>query len=411
MDSSRTVSLPALSRLDEKSRAEYWAALALRHTRGLGARSICRLLKYFGSAYLAVHSVSRWEEAEVPSSRGESLSRGTWRNLARPEWESSRTLDGHILLWTDPAYPPLLKELPDAPALLYVRGDLSLLRNPGIAMVGSRRCSREGLHRTHTIARELSACGVTVISGLARGIDCAAHKASLPEQGRTIAALGSGLDVIYPPEHRELYQAIGRKGLLLSEFPPGTLPTGHRFPVRNRIISGLALAVTVVEAARRSGSLITARQALEQNRTVYAVPPPGYRPELAEDVTTAAKDGCTFLLSEGAKAVLSAADILDDLLPQLRGILDTLSHSREAETSLWSGADANQSSPPSSYDPLSPQGQILRLLRERGPLPVDDMLAMLPGQEAGTLSAILLRLEVDGAVCRHPGMIYEAISV
>ncbi len=424
-------SLPptALSRLDEAARAEYWAALALRRTRGLGARSIRRLLGHFGSAFAAVHNVARWAEAGVPISKGASLGGGAWRREARPEWEDSRDLDGSILLWTDARYPSLLRQLPDAPALLYARGDMSLLDNACVAVVGSRACSPDNLRRTHALARELSACGVTVVSGLARGIDCAAHKAALPEQGRTIAVLGAGLDVVYPPENRELYHAVGIKGLLLSEFPPGTRPEGPHFPIRNRIISGLALGVVVVEAAPRSGSLITARLALNQNRVVYAVPPPGWPPPLLTDephdpdtknmMAERAQDldGCARLLAEGARPVLAAADILTDLLPQLRSLLDRvpaerpLPSERQAALHPRAAVTPNAAPPkqnPPAYDPDSTEGRVVAVLQNRGSLHIDDLLALLPDQDAGALSALLLMLELNGAVRRLPGAVYEA---
>lgn len=429
MSAARPAPPTALSLLDDGARAEYWATLALRRTKGLGARSICRLLRHFGSAYAAVYNVARWSEAGVSPNKGEGLSGDVWRLEARPEWEDSRDLEGRILLWTDPLYPLPLKELPDAPALLYARGDLSLLNNACVAVVGSRACSREGLTRTHAIARELSACGVTVVSGLARGIDYAAHKAALPEQGRTIAVLGAGLDVIYPPQHRELYQAVGVKGLLLSEFPPGTRPEGPHFPIRNRIISGLALGVVVVEAAPRSGSLITARLALDQNRAVYAVPPPGYTPESSPHMPAEddLPDGCSRLLAQGARPALGAADILADLLPQLQDMLKHLApeptpapapppRPRRAAPPIPSPASGPKpDEPPSAVPPLpvyppgSPEECALAALREHGPLSVDDLLPLLPGHDAGSLSGLLLMLEVAGAVRRRPGMIYEAM--
>ena len=415
----------ALSGLDEAARAEYWAALALRRTRGLGARSIRRLLGRFGSAFAALRNVSRWNEAGVPAAKGSGLAGDAWRREARPEWEDSRDLDGSILLWTDPRYPALLRELPDAPALLYARGDLSLLANACVAVVGSRACSPDNLRRTHALARELSACGVTVVSGLARGIDCAAHKAALPEQGRTIAVLGAGLDVVYPPENRDLYQAVGVKGLLLSEFPPGTRPEGPHFPIRNRIISGLSLGVVVVEAAPRSGSLITARLALDQNRAVYAVPPPDWTApaeagteETSDTDAAPTPDGCARLLTEGARPVRDAADILADLLPQLRHLLDRVPAEprppeqpepalRPRRTAAFPVVSPEQTA--AAWPPDSAEGRVLALLRDQGPLHIDDVLPHLPEQNAGTLSALLLMLELGGAVRRLPGAVYEAL--
>jgi DNA processing protein len=431
----------SLDRLDGQARAEYWAALALRRCKGLGARSVCLLLRHFGSAYKAVHSVPQWREAGVPPSRGAGLSGRDWRRDARPEWEDSRDLDGQILLWPDPRYPSPLRELPDAPALLYARGDISLLDNPCLAVVGSRACSPKNLHLARDIARELSAYGLTVVSGMARGIDHAAHSGAISEKGRSIAVLGTGLDVVYPPRHRDLYEALSREGLLLSEFPPGSLPERPHFPIRNRIISGLSLGVLVVEAGERSGSLITARQALEQNRAVYAVPAavhdlPG-RERGWERKTPAAPDGCSQLLEQGALPVLCAADILADLSPQLLGTLEESARAIRAATpapppppsspgraSLPAkrgtgkaarpspGKDPDAAPPPA---PETREGQILAALRSHGPLHPCDMLPLLPlfqdgdGQGTGRLSALLLVLEVQGLVRRLPGMVYEAL--
>lgn len=313
----------ALAKLDPHGRAEYWAALALRHTKGLGARSIRQLLSHFGSAYDAVHQVARWSEARVSTDKGAALARDDWRESARPEWEDSRDLDGDILLWTDPRYPASLRELPDAPALLYCRGDISLLNNPCVGVVGSRICLPRSLTIAHSMSQQLAESGVTVVSGMARGIDYAAHSGALTAQGGTIAVLGSGLDIIYPPSHSDLYRALGVRGLLVSEFAPGTLPQGTLFPIRNRIISGLSLGIVVVEAAQRSGSLVTSRLALEQNRAVYAVPPDWLeRGESNDEASTErAGEGCASLIEQGAKAVHNAAEVLADLAPLLRSSL------------------------------------------------------------------------------------------
>lgn len=318
----------ALAGLSSADRQEYWAALALRNLKGLGARSIRRLLFYFGGAFAAVQAVDKWREAGVSPERGRGLRQAEWRAKARPEWESSRDLAGQIILWTSPLYPALLRQLPDAPALLYVRGDLELLQRPCVALVGSRACSRKAAARIGEIAAELAASGITVVSGLARGIDAAAHRAALGQPGSTIAVMGAGLDVVYPPEHLELYRQLGQIGLLISEFPPGTPPDGRHFPVRNRIISGLSLGVMVGEAAIRSGSLVTARLALEQNRSVYVLSDPGEVESAEGSFDQAAsqdleqglgleQSGCALLRADGAKPCCSGSDILLDLLPQL----------------------------------------------------------------------------------------------
>lgn len=435
----------ALDKLDPEARAEYWASLALRHTKGLGVRSICRLVQHFGSAFTALHQVSAWQDAGLSPRKGEALSGQQWRRDARPEWEDARDLDGDILLWTDSRYPACLRELPDAPLLLYTRGDMSLLDNACVGVVGARSCTAEGRNVTYQISRELSHCGVTVVSGLARGIDAIAHSAALHGSGRTIAVMGSGLDVLYPPQNHDLYEAIGKYGLLISEFAPGTRPDTSLFPVRNRIISGLSLGVLVVEAALRSGSLITARLALEQNRTVFAVPGP---------TSANSSAGCRELIRQGAKSAFAAADILADLLPQLQGVLERFQkeelanapahetgtnetkphasahapqplptkHSKDA-VQIVARAGRGQNPPPKlpspkkthNYQPHSLEANLLELLSTKGQSHPDTLLTWLlelpcgAHLEAASLSAQLVLLEVQGLVRRLPGMFYEVV--
>ncbi|MCZ6599288.1 MAG: DNA-processing protein DprA [Acidobacteria bacterium] len=219
----------------------------------------------------------------------------------RPRLEKARI---KVLTRGDPAYPALLEEIDDPPPVLYVRGDMVEADDPAVAIVGSRRASPYGLAMARILARDLAAAGVTVVSGLARGIDAAAHGGALAATGgRALAVLGSGPDIIYPPEHRRLATAVAAHGALLSEFPPGTPPLPRHFPWRNRIISGLARGVVVVEAAAGSGSLITARLALDQGREVYAVPGP---------VTAPGSHGTHDLLRQGARLTTSAADVVDE---------------------------------------------------------------------------------------------------
>ncbi len=301
----------ALAALDDDGRREYWAALALRHTAGLGARGAYLLLTHFGSAYEAVMNAPQWPEAGVPMQKAEGYLNNTWRIKARPEWEAARHLQASVILWTDTLYPPLLKELPDAPVLLYALGDTSLLRSPCVAVVGSRNSSEAALNFTSAVAEELSEAGVTVVSGLAFGVDGYAHHAALAGPGRTIAVLPGGVDRAFPAGHGELYRSIAARGLLISEMPPGWVPGPGAFPVRNRIISGLSLGVLVTEASHvRSGSIITAHLAAEQGRNVYVASPDAMR--------SACREGTKKLLLEGARPVFRAADILADLLPYLK---------------------------------------------------------------------------------------------
>lgn len=304
--------LPAFVDLDETGRAELWAALALRHSPGIGPRTVRRLLAGFGSALAAVQAANgggrEWAQAGVRPHVAAPVAEGRWREAARQEWDAVRMCRCAILLWTDPRYPTRLREVPDAPAVLYCRGDASLLANHAVAVVGSRLSSRAGRGVAADIAYSLSSAGVTVVSGLARGIDREAHVAALEEVGSTIGVLGTGIDVVYPPEHADVFARMESTGLLLSEYAPGTLPLPGHFPVRNRIISGLSVGVLVVEAAARSGSLITARLALEQGREVYAVPGPA---------TAQYTCGCRGLIEQGARPVSTAEEVLADLAPVL----------------------------------------------------------------------------------------------
>lgn len=337
----------ALAALDDDGRREYWAALALRHTAGLGARGACLLLTHFGSAYEAVMNVPQWPEAGVPIQKAEGYLNNAWRTKARPEWEASRHLQASVILWTDKRYPPLLKELPDAPVLLYALGDTSLLRSPCVAVVGSRNSSEAALNFTSAVAEELSEAGVTVVSGLAFGVDGYAHYAALAGPGRTIAVLPGGVDRAFPAGHRELYRSIAARGLLISEMPPGWVPGPGAFPVRNRIISGLSLGVLITEASHaRSGSIITAHLAAEQGRNVYVASPDAMR--------SSCREGTKKLLLEGARPVFRAADILADLLPHLK-LSAGQSASAKSESSPLPPAHEKPSEPFLREHPCVPQ--------------------------------------------------------
>jgi DNA processing protein len=211
---------------------------------------------------------------------------------------------GEPILWGTDDYPKLLAAIPDAPFVLWVRGDPACLSRRAVAIVGSRAATPYGLEAASRLAADLAAAGVVVVSGLARGVDSASHRGALSAGGDTVAVLGSGVDVIYPPEHEGLASEIGRHGAVVSEFVPGTVPLAFHFPARNRIISGLSHAIVVVEAAEKSGSLITAGFALEQGRTVMAVP---------GSVLSGRHRGCHGLIRDGAAVVESAEDVLAEL--------------------------------------------------------------------------------------------------
>jgi DNA processing protein len=237
----------------------------------------------------------------------ESAPLDPWRNdELRRQVDAVR--DSAVTL-ADDDYPPLLKQLVDPPLALFYRGNLALSQTPAVAMVGSRRASAYALSAAAHLARELVSAGVTVVSGLARGVDAASHQATLDASGQTIAILGTGIDIVYPRSHRRLFQSIAERGLILTEFLPGTPPLRFNFPVRNRIISGLTLGTVIVEATGQSGSLITARMAAEQNREVFAVPGPIFSP---------GSEGTHRLIQYGAKLVHETNDILDELPGNLR---------------------------------------------------------------------------------------------
>jgi DNA processing protein len=437
--------------LSGSDRKELWACLALRHASGIGPLRAMRLVEAYGSALAAVEAAlavpAAWaERGLIPDRIARNFAREQWREAARAEWNAVRRSGFPFLLPGDPAYPPLLREIPDAPLLLYYKGNPELLRGPAVAVVGSRDCTREGLAVTAFFARALSRAGITVISGLAKGIDRAAHLAGLEGPGRSIALLGTGIDRIYPPHNADLAEKMETLGLLLSEFPPGTPAAPRHFPIRNRLISGLARGVLVVEAAARSGSLITARLALEQGREVFAVP--GH-------TMAAVSEGCRSLIRQGAKAVFAADDILLELAPLLHPEVRKALDERLAEGDRRKRspmprrkadnrhedalAKAESVLPEGDLPWLAPDEAALRRsgkakVPERNPAPVPlpgnleppekailealkagkthiDELSRLLDQEVACLSGRLLMLEMRGLVTRLPGAIYARPEV
>ena len=396
--------------MDDRARREYWAGLALRHCRGLGARSCCRLLRHFGSAFAALEGRERWADAGVDKGKAAELSTGSWRVTARAEWDAVRELDAVVVQWHESAYPALLRTLPDAPVLLYCLGDLSLLANPAVAVIGSRKATPRGQALAGHMAGAFASWGITVVSGMAWGIDKAAHEAALGRTGSSIAVLGTGIDVPYPRANTRLYDRMAAKGLLVSEFAPGTPALRENFPVRNRIISGLSLGVVVVEAASRSGTLITSRLALEQGREVYAVPGAALSGQSL---------GCQELVRQGAKPVFAPEDVLEDLAGPLRNFGVQADHlTREAaERRRRAEAEGTGLSrtlfacmpPETDTAAASPaQDTIIPLLREQGPLHVDALGAAL-GRSPAELAPVLLGLEIMGRIRRLPGARYEAV--
>lgn len=347
-----------------------WLALSL--IRGLGSEGACRLLREFGSpdAIFAASggSLKPFVKADVVS----VICQGIDEQALAPTLDWLDDPQNHLVTLADGEYPQALLNIADPPLLLYAKGRLDLLNQPALAIVGSRNATPQGIANAEAFAETLSHAGLCIISGMAHGIDAAAHRGALRGQGSSIAIVGTGLDKVYPAANRELAHALAAQGTLLSEFPLGTPPLAANFPRRNRLISGMSSGCLIAEASLQSGSLITARLALEQNREVFAIPGSIHAPQ---------SKGCHALIKQGAKLVESAADILDELAWQQRLAPPVL---RE-----------------SLCDP------VLDAL-DGSPTTVDS-LAQRTGLTLEALSAKLLALELDGHIASLPGGRYQKI--
>lgn len=290
----------------------YWVALSM--IPDIGPVTIRRLISQFGRPDL-VFSADE-EELKIVDGVGEKRARSI-KDFSKWD-EIGKMLDKldkekvRVILYDDREYPSLLREIEDAPVILYVKGDIKDEDRFSVSIVGSRKTTPYGRSVAEKIAGELAESGFTIVSGMARGIDTIAHSSSLRAGGRTIAVMGSGIDSIYPPENKGLFEKITCSGYVVTEFPPGTPPNRENFPKRNRLISGLSLGVVVVEAMDGSGALITARAALEQNREVFAVP---------GNISSPNSKGTNELIKKGAKLVQKSDDIIEELAPLLKGFI------------------------------------------------------------------------------------------
>ena len=285
-------------------------AIYLNLTPGFGTRSFRKALDRFKSltGILEADDLSL-AECGLSTETVTALRRGNAMDACGQEMTRARRLGARLVTWFDEDYPALLKHIPDPPPVLYVRGSLDISGPVSVAVVGSRRASPYGLRTAAAIGRGLAEAGFNVVSGMARGIDTAAHRGALEGGGPTVAVFGCGLDIIYPPENRKLAEEITLNGACVSEFPLGTHPDKYTFPRRNRIISGLSLGTVVVEAASKSGALITADHAMEQGRDVFAVPGP---------IGTGKSAGCHYLIRQGARLFESIEDVIEGLKPLYR---------------------------------------------------------------------------------------------
>jgi len=357
--------------------------LALERIPRVGPLSIARLIAAFGTPRAAMEADAK--EIQRRSGLNERLARSVVefvipRDEIAREMELLERLEVTVITRWDPAYPAHLKEIYDPPALLFVRGRISEQDSRAVAVVGTRNPSRYGLEMTERIAKDLACAGVTLVSGLARGIDTACHRVALREGGRTIGVLGCGIDVTYPRENKSLIEEIVQSGAVITEFRPGVPPLATNFFRRNRIVSGLSRGVVVVEAADNSGSLITANHAVDQNRDVFAVP---------GNVLNLRSRGPHRLLKQGAALTESAQDVLEALF-----------------SNQGQPVQAQLLAPPAPNDALPDTARRVLEAMDPDPVPIDFLCETL-GMEPGRLSGILLELELGGLIRQHPGKMFS----
>jgi DNA processing protein len=359
-----------------------WLALAL--TPGLGARMAGKLLREFGSPEAVFSaSLTALEAQRLPAAVAQELHQRRPLSLAAKELAQVQALGVRLLTWDEPHYPARLREIYDPPPLLYVRGNIELLGRHLISIVGTRRPTPYGNQMAERLGRDLADRGVVVSSGLARGIDASAHKGALSSAtGATIGVLGCGVDVVYPKENKKLFEELSQRGAVISEFPLGTFAAPQNFPIRNRIIAGMALGVVVVEGQQYSGSLITARLAMEFGREVYGVP---------GNATQPSSFGPNQLIKQGAKLVTGWEDVVEELPTPVRAeLLPVESASHEERAALVEAGLAPNERP--LYDLLS--ADEARQV---------DELVELTGMSSSEVLAALFDLELKGVVRQLPG--------
>jgi DNA processing protein len=365
----------------------YWLALAL--TPGLGPTRIRKLIEHCGSAERVFQaSLTELEAMGMRAVSAQSLATGKSLELAQQECMKAAEAGARIISLSDPEYPSRLKEIYDPPVILFVKGRVDVLAQPGIAMVGTRHPTPYGSGMAERLSTDLAARGLVIISGLARGIDTASHRGAVAAKGKTVAVLGTGIDVMYPKENTRLTeQIVALGGALITEFPVGTSPAPQNFPIRNRIISGMSAGVLVVEAAEYSGTRITSRCALEQNRDVYAVP---------GNVTNKNSWGPNTLIKQGAKLVATWEDVWEELPPDIQAALSARqqNESPEAETASLFPDDAISSH----------ERKILKLLKADESTHIDQLVESLENEiSPSEIFAALFELELNGKVRQLPG--------
>ena len=359
--------------------------IALSFIIGVGSRTAAVLIDRFGSPAAVFESSSHsLESAGLRRETIDAIKSSEPREKAAREIEELVRLDGEALTLASERYPKLLRETYDPPIVIYCLGDVaSAFSQPAIAIVGSRRCSTYGRNVAEKLSRDLAERGVTIVSGLARGIDSAAHRGALDGRGLTVGVMGTGLDAVYPKENRKLAARIAEQGVLVTEFPLATPPVSQNFPFRNRVISGLTLGVMVVEGAERSGSLITARLAYEQGRDVFAVP---------GNITSAKSFGPNYLIQDGAKLVQTWRDVIEELPSEMKAAI--LSAERGEQTIKQANFDG--------VDLADSERKVLKMLNTDDPVHIDQLISKA-GLTSGELMNALLKLEMLDRIRQLPG--------
>lgn len=383
---------PVVSVLSQEE-ALYW--LALRMTPGLGTRKAGQLIEVFRSPRAIFRaSRSELEAVGIPAGVAQSIASGCAFDEAADQQNKAAETGAVLVPITDSKYPAALKDIFDPPPLLFARGHLELLGTLMLAVVGTRRPTTYGNTAAARLAKDLALAGLTIVSGMARGIDTAAHRSALEAGGATIAVFGCGVDQTYPAENRKLAEQIAAHGLIVSEFPMAAPPYPQNFPIRNRIISGMSAGVLVVEGSEYSGSAITAKLAAEHNREVFAVP---------GNITSKMSWGPNLLIKQGAKLVQEWNDVVVELRPEDRRRLVDQCRNR-LNLKDYKSEETNTPQPASIRNVIG--GKILELLRPDAPTGLDNLIESIEGSSSSEIIAALFELELDGRVRQLPGKSY-----
>ena len=367
-----------------------WLALAL--TPGLASRLSARLLRKIGSPDRIFHaSLTELESCSLPALVAQSIHKKEAFKRAEKELAAIRNIAGcRLINWTEPEYPQNLLQIYDPPVLFYLRGDSQILNMPSLSIVGTRRPTMYGTQMAERLGRDLAARGIVILSGMARGIDALGHHGALAANGRAIGVLGTGIDVCYPKENKKLYEKVLERGAILSEFPLGTRPAPENFPIRNRIVAGMPLGVVVIEGAEFSGSLITARLAMEFGREVFGVP---------GNVTQSVSFAPNLLIKQGAKLVVNAEDVIEELPTPVRAALVQAERHESDQRNLLAAASLGTS-----------EKKLYELLYIEEPRHIDELVEN-SGLNSSEVLATLFDLEMKNLVRQLPGKQFSKIML